>query len=167
MDSRRETVKSCGVCEFASCDTITLLFAPCCSASVAANIFSPALSFRRTYPHVGMTINTFPLPSPPLLSRGLQFFNASFAFHVFISSAASTRALSRFRETESHLREKNDFCGNTDTFTQLYSNWQNKIIFLLYCHFITSNELHCTTLLKRDVIRLETKPRPDSRFNFT
>lgn len=41
VDSRRETVKSCGACEFTSCDTITPLFAPC-SAFVAPNIFPRA-----------------------------------------------------------------------------------------------------------------------------
>jgi len=38
---------------------------------------------------------------------------------------------------------------------------------LYYCLFIISIEPHCTALWKRDVIRFETMPRLDSRFNFT
>lgn len=159
MDSRRETVKSCGVCEFASCDTITPLFAPC-SASVAANIFFlpcylPAQFPSRRRDNQCDSIVKF----CAFLSRGVFNF-LTHPSRVFISS---TRASSQFRGTAGISPAR----WNINTLVQLYSNYNNLKLYFYYCHFIIGTKLHCTTLLKRNVIRLETKLRPDSRFNFT
>lgn len=67
VDSSRETVKSCGVCEFASCDTITPLFMVC-SASIVSNIF-PLFS------HLPSTIiNTISFTSSPLFAEDSLIF---------------------------------------------------------------------------------------------
>lgn len=134
VDSRRETVKSCGVCEFASCDTT--LFAPC-SASVAANIFFSRAIFQRNFPHVSARQSIRVHCQVLRFSHGVFNFltHPSLSAYLYHRPHRREHRLNFARWLKSHLR---------GILIHLYNyayTIQINNIKLYYCHFIISTKL--------------------------